>query len=137
MNLTGTNTHENLIAAFEAESAASVMYRWCAQQADVEGYPEAAKRFTAMAEAKVGQALGHLEYLSYVGDPASGAPIGDTDENLRAASTAEQSKAAELLPAFAETARTEGLEEIAEWIESQIRANAGHADKFSASLENL
>lgn len=137
VDLDGTQTLVNLKAVFEAESAASVMYRWCAQQADVEGHPDAAKRFNAMAEAKVGQALGHLEYLSTVGDPATGASIGDTDQNLEAAKTAEQSKATELLPAFVDTARSEGLEEIAEWIESQIRANTGHGDKFSASLDNL
>lgn len=137
VELDGTQTHANLKAAFEAESTASVMYRWCAQQADVEGFPDAAKRFEAMAEAKVGQALGHLEYLSYVGDPASGGAIGDTADNLAAAKAAEATKATELFPTFVETARTEGLDEIAEWIESQIRADAGHVDKFSATLDEL
>ena len=137
VNLEGTDSHDNLKAAFEAEASASVMYRWCAQQADVEGYPEEAKRFAALAEAKVGQALGHLEYLSYVGDPATGQIIGDTADNLDAAKNAENKKAAELFPDFAETARSEGLEEIAEWIESQIRADQAHVDKFTASLEDF
>lgn len=108
------------------------MYRWFAQQADVEGYPEAAKKFEAMAEAKVGQALGHLEYLSYVGDPTTGGPIGDTADNLEAAKAAEEMKATDLLPGFADTARAEGLDEIAEWIDSQVRADTGHVDKLNA-----
>lgn len=137
MNLEGSSSHANLKTAFEAEAAASVMYRWCAQQADIEGHPEVSKQFTAMAEAKVGQALGHLEYLSYVGDPASGQPIGEASDNLAAAKSAEQIKATELLPDFVETARGEGLDEIAEWIESQIRANTTHVEKFAASLEEL
>ena len=137
MKLDGTKTHANIQTAFEAESAASVMYRWCAQQADVEGYPDAAKRFEALAEAKVGQALGHLEYLSYVGDPATGAPIGDTQDNLDAAKAGERMKATDLFPGFAETARAEGLDEIAEWIDSQIRADSGHVDKFAHTLDEL
>lgn len=132
MKLDGTQSHANLKAAFEAESAASVMYRWFAQQADVEGYPEAAKKFEAMAEKKVGQALGHLEYLSYVGDPTTGGPIGDTADNLEAAKAAEEMKATDLLPGFADTARAEGLDEIAEWIDSQVRADTGHVDKLNA-----
>lgn len=137
MNLDGTKTHANLKAAFEAESAASVMYRWCAQQADVEGYPDAAKRFTTLAEAKVGQALGHLEYLTLVGDPASEAAVGDTADNLTAAETAEGMKAGQLLPAFVETARDEGFEEIAEWFESQIRANTSNGKKFADARDQL
>ncbi len=137
VELEGTKSHANIKAAFEAESAASVMYRWCAQQADVEGHPEAAKRFAAMAEVKVGQALGHLEYLSYVGDPATGAAIGDTEDNLEAAKTAEHLKASELFPGFVVTARAEGLDEIAEWIESQMRADESNANKLAAGLEEL
>ena len=137
MNLDGTQTHQNLKAAYEAESTAGVMYRWAAQQADVEGYPEVAKRFSAMAEAKVGQALGYLEYLSYVGDPATGAAIGDSEDNLSAAQVGETAKANDLLPGFAQVARDEGLDEVAEWFESARMANEAHAAKFSTSLENL
>ena len=65
MELEGTHTHDNLKAAFEAESTASMLYRWSAQQADVEGQPEVAKRFMQMAEVKAGQALGYcLLYTS-------------------------------------------------------------------------
>ena len=137
MKLDGTQTHANLKAAFEAESAAGVMYRWSAQQADVEGQPEIAKQFMKMAEVKIGQALGYLEYLSYVGDPASGSPIGDAVDNLAAAKLGESAKASELLPGFVQTARDEGLDEIAEWFEAAIEANEGHALKFAESLEGL
>ena len=137
MKLQGTQTHANLKAAYAAESAASVMYRWSAQQADVEGFPEVAKRFTAISEAKVGQAMGHLQYLELLGDPATGLVIGDALDNLEAARVGESNKASEMFPGFAETAREEGLTEIAEWFESAIRTDEGHADKFAASRDEL
>ncbi len=137
MKLDGTQTHTNLKAAFEAESTASVVYRWCAQQADVEGHPDAAKQFVALAEIKLGQAFGHLDYLAEVGHPTTGAPIGDTADNLAAASSTEADKANDLLAGFAEVARAEGLDEIAEWLDTQVRSDLGHAQKFDASLENL
>ena len=137
MELEGTHTHDNLKAAFEAESTASMLYRWSAQQADVEGQPEVAKLFMKMAEVKAGQALGYLEYLSHVGSPATGERLGDAEQNLRAARGGEIVMADALLPSFARVARDEGLEEIAEWFEDTIRANESHAAKFAESLEGF
>ena len=57
---------------------------WFAQKADIEGYPDAASLFRAVAEGETGHAHGHLDYLAEVGDPASGEPIGDTADNFKA-----------------------------------------------------
>ena len=131
MKLHGTQTHANLKRAFEVESAASVMYRWSAQQANVEGQPDVAKHFNAIAEVKVGQGIGHLEYLVEAGDLASGVSLGDAVDNLEAARAAEAAKHNDLYPAFAAVARDEGLEEIAEWLDSVTRANETHAAGFA------
>ena len=85
MELDGTKTYENLKAAFAGESQANRRYLYFARQADIEGYPEAAGVFKNTADGETGHAFGHLEFLSEVGDPATGKPIGSTDINLEAA----------------------------------------------------
>ena len=61
--LSGTQTHENLKAAFAGESQANRRYIYFAQKADVEGYPDVAAVFRSTAEGETGHAIGHLEFL--------------------------------------------------------------------------
>ena len=88
MSLDGTQTHENLKAAFAGESQANRRYLYFAKVADIEGYPEIATNFRSTADGETGHAHGHLDYIKTVGDPATGLPIGDTLENLAAAAEA-------------------------------------------------
>ena len=85
MSLLGSKTEENLKAAFAGESQANRRYLYFAQKADVEGYNDVATVFRSTAEGETGHAHGHLEFLEEVGDPATGEPIGSTDQNLNAA----------------------------------------------------
>ena len=136
-DLTGSQTLENLKAAFARESQANRRYLWFAHKADIEGHPDAAALFRSVAEGETGHAHGHLDYLSLVGDPVSGAPIGDTDENLRAAIAGETFEYAEMYPGFARTAREEGFDEIADWLETLARAEKSHAVRFQQGLDAL
>ncbi|HND28632.1 MAG TPA: rubrerythrin family protein, partial [Myxococcota bacterium] len=74
--LAGTQTHNNLKAAFAGESQANRRYLYFAKIADVEGHPDVAGLFRDTAEGETGHAHGHLDYLKQVGDPATGLPIG-------------------------------------------------------------
>ena len=38
---------------------------------------------------------------------------------------------------FAKTARNEGFEEIAEWLETLVRAERNHAGRFTQSLRSI
>lgn len=136
-SLDGTRTHQNLQAAFAVESQAGSRSLWFARQADIEGYPAAAALFRSIAEGETGHALGLLEFLAEVGDPASGAPIGDTEDNLRAAIVSETDESTRMYPGFAATAREEGFVEIAEWFETLARAEHHNAGRLSAGLESL
>jgi rubrerythrin len=136
-DLNGTKTHENLHAAFTRESQANLRYLWFAQRADIEGYPETAALFRSVAEGETGHALGLLEYLAEVGDPASGAPVGDTEDNLRAAIAGETYDATQMYPEFAATARDEGFAEVAEWFETLARAETSHAGRFVEGLDSI
>jgi rubrerythrin len=136
-DLNGTKTHENLHAAFTRESQANLRYLWFAQRADIEGYPETASLFRSVAEGETGHALGLLEYLAEVGDPASGAPVGDTEDNLKAAIAGETYDATHMYPEFAATARAEGFDDVADWFETLARAETSHAGRFVEGLDSI
>ncbi len=135
-HLEGSQTEANLRAAFSFESEASRRFLYFAQQADVEGRPEAAALFRAAAEGESGHALGLLDFLADVADPATGMPIGSTDENLASAAAGELAEAREVYPEFATMARAEGFDEIADWLESLSQAEAQYAERFSRSAED-
>ena len=136
-SLHGTKTLANLKEAFARESQANRRYLWFAQKADVEGRPEAAALFRSVAEGETGHAHGHLEFLAEVGDPATGEPIGDTDENFRAAISSETYEWAQMYPDYARTAREEGLEEVAEWFDTLARAEQSHVGRLQQGLDAL
>lgn len=137
MSLKNSKTIENLKAAFAGESQANRRYLYFARQADIEGYSEVAGVFKNTADGETGHAFGHLDFIKEVGDPATGLPIGETVENLKAAVAGETYEYTEMYPGFAKTAREEGFAEIAEWFETLARAEKSHAGKFQSTLESI
>ena len=137
MSLDGTQTHENLKAAFAGESQANRRYLYFAKVADIEGYPDVAGNFRDTADGETGHAHGHLDYLKPVGDPATGLPIGETSENLAAAVAGETYEYTEMYPGMAKTAREEGFEEIADWFETLAKAEKSHAGRFQSLLDGI
>ena len=135
--LEGTKTHDNLKEAFAGESQANRRYLYFAQKADVEGYPDIAALFRSVAEGETGHAFGHFDFLAEVGDPATGEPVGPTDANLKASIAGETYEYTEMYPGFARTAREEGFEEVAEWLETLARAEKSHAGRFTSGLESV
>ena len=89
MALKDSKTEQNLKDAFAGESQANRRYLYFASKADVEGYNDVASVFRSTAEGETGHAHGHLEHLEEVGDPATGLPIGETGNNLKAAIAGE------------------------------------------------
>ena len=136
-DLNGSQTLDNLKEAFAGESQANRRYLYFAQKADVEGYPDVAALFRSVAEGETGHAHGHLEYIAEVGDPATGEPIGSSEDNLKAAIAGETYEYTEMYPGFAKPARDEGFEEIAEWLETLARAEKSHAGRFGEGLEAI
>ena len=135
--LRGTQTHENLKEAFAGESQANRRDLYFAQKADVEGYPDVAALFRSVAEGETGHAFGHFDFLSEVGDPVTGVPVGATTDNLKSAIAGETYEYTEMYPGFAKTARDEGFTEIAEWFETLARAERSHAGRFQKGLDGL
>ena len=137
MELKGSKTEQNLKDAFSGESQANRRYLYFASKADVEGYNDISQVFRSTAEGETGHAHGHLEYVAEVGDPASGEPIGDTQDNFKASIAGETYEYTQMYPGFSKTARDEGFEEIAEWFETLARAEKSHAGRFQQGRDAL
>jgi len=136
-SLDGSKSLDNLKAAFAGESQANRRYIYFARQADIEGYPDMGGLFRDTAEAETGHALGHLDFLKTIGDPATGLPIGSTEKNLKAAVEGETYEYTEMYPGMSKTAREEGHEELAEWFETLARAEKSHAGRFNQGLSKV
>ena len=135
--LNGSKTHQNLKDAFAGESQANRRYLYFAKQADIEGYPDVAGLFRDTADGETGHAHGHLDYLKKVGDPATGLPIGDTSDNLKAAIAGETHEYTDMYPGMAKAAREEGFAEIADWFETLAKAEKSHAGRFTQGLSSI
>ena len=136
-NIKGSKTEQNLKSAFAGESQANRRYLYFAKIADVEGYPEVAMNFRETAEGETGHAHGHLDFLKAVGDPATGLPIGDTTDNLKAAIAGETHEYTDMYPGMARAAREEGFSEIADWFETLAKAEKSHAGRFQKALDTM
>jgi rubrerythrin len=135
--LKGSKTEKNLKDAFAGESQANRRYLYFAKVADVEGYPDVSGLFKDTADGETGHAHGHLDFLKRVGDPATGKPIGSTEQNLAAAVAGETYEYTEMYPSMAKAAREEGFDDIAEWFETLAKAEKSHAGRFQKALDEL
>ncbi len=137
MQLKGSETEKNLKHAFARNSSANLRYLYFAAKADLEGYNDVSTVFRSTANSEAGRAEGHLEYLESVGDPTSGLPIGNTEDNLKAAIAGESDGSADVFPGMAKTALNEGFDDIADWFETLAKAKRSHANRFQKALDSL
>ena len=63
--------------------------------------------------------------------------MGTTQENLASAIEGETYEYTEMYPGFSKTARDEGFEEVAEWLETLARAEKSHAGRFTQGLQSV
>ena len=90
-----------------------------------------------MAEGETGHAFGHFDFLAKAGDPVTDEPVGPTEDNLKSAIAGETYEYTEMYPGFAKTARDEGFDDVAEWLETLARAEKSHAGRFTQGLEEV
>ncbi len=69
-------------------------------------------------------------------DPASATPIGSTTENLRASIAAEAHECTDVYSGMAKTARDEGFDEIADWLETPAKAVRSPYERFKKALDS-
>ena len=141
MDLKGSQTEKNLLAAFAGESQARNRYSYFASQAKKEGYVQIAAIFEETANQEKEHAKREFKFLEggeveiTAAFPAG--VIGTTIENLKAAAAGEDHETTEMYPGFAEVADKEGFKDIAEVFRSIAVAERRHRDRYLALAANI
>jgi rubrerythrin len=130
----GSQTHENLEAAFAVDAQSIQLYGYFAKIARIEGYADAARAWEELAESQQQYTHGHLDFLKRVGEPLARQRIGETSQNLVAGIAIEQLDAADRLEAMARTAHAEGFPDIASWFESVSDAKRARVTRLQDNL---
>ena len=128
MELKGSKTEQNLLAAFAGESQARNKYTYFASVAKKEGYEQIAAIFTETAENEKEHAK--MWYKEAVG-------LGNTMENLKTAAEGENYEWTDMYREFAEVAREEGFEAIARKFEGVAAIEKTHEERYRALLKNV
>ena len=141
MSVKGTQTEKNILTAFAGESQARNRYTYFASQAKKEGYVQISKIFeeTANQEKEHAKRLFKLleggETEIQAAFPAG--VIGTTAQNLKESAGGENYEWTEMYPGFAQTARAEGLDDIAAVFEAIAVAEKQHEKRYLALLGNV
>jgi len=140
-SLKGTETEKNLLKAFAGESQARNRYEFFAKVAKKEGYEQIAAIFLETAAQEKEHAKRFFSFLEggMVEVTASfpAGKVGTTQENLKAAAEGENEEWTDMYPAFAETARAEGFNEIAGVFKLIARVEAEHERRYLKLLQNI
>ena len=137
----GSQTEKNLLIAFAGESQARNRYTFFASQAKKEGLIQISDIFIETANQEKEHAERFFKYLEggelEITSSFPAGVIGTTFENLLAAAEGEEYEWSVMYPAFAETAREEGFDEIALTFDSIIIAEKQHDRRYKALAENI
>ena len=130
MELKGSKTEMNLLAAFAGESQARNKYDFYASKAKKDGYEQIAAIFTETA-------LNEKEHAKIWYKLINGGEIKDTISNLKDAASGEHYEWAEMYKEFAETAKIEGFEHIAFLFEGVSKIEKSHEERYNQLLSNI
>lgn len=128
MDLKGSRTEENLIAAFAGESEARNKYTYYAAKARKDGYMQIANLFEETAANESAHAKLWFKLLH---------GIGTTQENLEDAAAGERYEWTEMYATFAKEAREEGFTKIAAMFEGVAKIEKTHEERYRKLLENV
>jgi len=141
MDLKGSQTEKNLLAAFAGESQARNRYTYFASQARKEGYIQIAAIFEETANQEKEHAKREFKFLKggevEVTAAFPAGIIGKTIENLKAAADGEHYETTEMYPGFAKVAEEEGFNEIAKAFRSIAVAEKRHEQRYLALAKNI
>ena len=117
MELKGSKTEQNLLAAFAGESQARNKYTYFATVAKEEGFEQIAGIFLETAENEREHAKKEFDFPK---------GIGDTNANLKAAAEGEHYEWTQMYPEFERVAREEGFSEIADFFKEVAEVEEEH-----------
>ena len=130
MELKGSRTEANLMAAFAGESQARNKYDYYASKAKKDGYEQIAAIFEETAR-------NEKEHAKLWFKELHGGSIPSTEENLVDASNGENYEWTSMYKEFAEVAREEGFEEIAKLFEGVGAIEKEHEERYLTLLKKV
>ena len=130
MELKGSKTEQNLMAAFAGESQARNKYTYYASKAKKEGYEQIAAIFEETALNEKEHAKLWFKLLHDDGIPS-------TLENLADAAAGENYEWTDMYAGFAKTAREEGFTKIAYLFEEVAKIEKEHEERYKKLLGNI
>ena len=137
----GTQTEQNILAAFMGESQARNKYTFWASKAKDEGFIQVQMAFLETAEQEKEHAKRLFKFLEggSLTIPAGGdcGVIGTTGQNLRSAAAGENHEWQHMYPDFAKVARSEGFDTIAIVMENIAVAEKQHAKRYEALAKHI
>ena len=130
MELKGSKTEQNLMAAFAGESQARNKYTYFASKAKKDGYEQIAAIFEETANNEKEHAKMWFKLLE-------GGEIKSTEENLKAAAEGENYEWTDMYDGFAKTAKEEGFNHIAFLFEEVAKIEKEHEERYRKLLKNI
>lgn len=128
MELKGSKTEQNLMAAFAGESQARNKYTFFASKARKDGYEQIAEMFEETANNEKEHAKMWFKELG---------GIGTTAENLKSAAEGENYEWTDMYKEFAKTAKEEGFDRIAYLFEEVGKIEKEHEERYRKLLANV
>ncbi len=126
----GTQTENNLLAAFAGESQARNKYTYYASKAKKEGFEQIAQIFEETANNEKEHAKIWFKLL-HEGD------VPTTFDNLKDAAAGENFEWTDMYAGFAKTAKEEGFNHIAFLFESVGKIEKEHEERYRTLISNL
>lgn len=130
MELKGSKTEKNLLAAFAGESQARVKYEYYSSKAKKDGYEQVAAIFEETSR-------NEKEHAKLWFKALHGGDILETEKNLIDAANGENYEYSEMYKEFAAVAREEGFNEIADLFDGVANIEREHEKRYLKILDNI
>ena len=130
MDFKGSKTEKNLMDAFAGESKARNMYTYFAARARKDGFEQIARIFEETGNNEKEHAKIWYKYLI-------GGAIKDTKTNLETSIKSEHYEWTEMYKNYANVAREEGFEDIAQHFEHVAAVEKFHNERYEKILKAM
>lgn len=128
--LEGTQTYENLKAAYAGECKNAIKYQFYADMAKDDGYVLFQQIFQETSHNEKEHAEIWFKILH-------NDDIPHTKDNLQDATTGEKYEWTELYPGFAETARKEGFDDLADLFMKVAEVEKAHHERYDELIKTV
>ena len=130
MELKGSKTEANLMAAFAGESQARNKYTYYASKATKDGFEQIAEIFLETAENEKEHAKMWFKELH-------NGEVPSTIENLLDAAAGENYEWTDMYDTFAKEAREEGFDKLARLFEGVAKIEKEHEERYRKLIANI